>query len=475
MGELLEIDLIESEQIGTVGVGEATIPQIRLLISLLGVNEHDFLSATQSTIKLGIQFNDWARIGDSYMHAFGEIGRGLGMLNFYPYWLRGRVPGDDGDLWRYSFNYQAAVANRFAPVEHLGDTGLGGLAYAYHFDATLVAKYFRSYAEPLGVNRIEGKIVDTALRETDGFITSLKLEDGREVGGEFFIDCSGFRGLLIEQALKTGYESWTHWLPCDRAIAVPSASTQPWRPYTQATAREAGWQWRIPLQHRTGNGHVYCSQYVSDDEATTTLLRHLDGDRADEPRQLGFTTGRRKKFWNRNCLALGLAAGFMEPLESTSIHLIQSGIRRLIDLFPDRDFAVSDMDEYNRQTTFEYERIRDFLILHYFANERTDSVFWLECSQMSIPDTLQQKLELFRNGGRIFRVADELFTELAWLQVMIGQHVEPAGQHPMTRLLSAEQLDGFLGSIREVIARGVEELPMHQDYIARYCAANSPG
>jgi len=471
MGQLLEIELIESEQIGTIGVGEATIPQIRLLISLLGVDENDFLSQTQATIKLGIQFNDWARMGDSYMHAFGPIGRGLGMLNFYPYWLRSLRHGETQDLWKYSFNFQAAIANRFAAVEQLGDTGLAGLRNAYHFDASLVAQYFRRYSEQQGVTRTEGKIVTTTLRDSDGFIESVSLEDGRVIDGELFIDCSGFRGVLIEQALETGYEDWTGWLPCDRAIAVASAATEPWRPYTQATARDAGWQWRIPLQHRTGNGHVYCSQYVNDDAAQSALMRHLDSAAVTEPRLLRFTTGHRKKFWNRNCVALGLAAGFMEPLESTSIHLIQTGLSRLLALFPDQRFSGVDIDEYNRQTTFEYERIRDFLILHYYANKRTDSEFWLECSQMEIPDSLQQKIDLFRTSGRIFRVADELFTETGWLQVLIGQHIIPESYHPMAGLLSDEQLDGFLEKIRSVIDKAVSELPQHRDHIARNCPA----
>lgn len=469
MGPLLDIELVESEQIGTVGVGEATIPQIRLLINLLGINENEFLRNTRGTIKLGIQFNDWGRVGDSYMHAFGSIGRGLGMLDFYPYWLRGRTT-EPGDLWRYSLNYQAAIANRFAPLSSLGDTGMAGLVHAWHFDATLVAQLFRRYSEQLGVVRTEGRINRARLNGETGYIEALELDDGRQVAGDLFIDCSGFRGLLIEEALQTGYESWTHWLPCDRAIAVPSASTESLRPYTQATARRAGWQWRIPLQHRIGNGHVYCSQYLDDDQAETMLLANLDGKRIGEPNRLSFATGRRKKFWNRNCLALGLAAGFMEPLESTSIHLVQSGLSRLLDLFPDRDFAAAKIDQYNRETTFEYERVRDFLILHYYATERTDSEFWLECSQMAIPDTLQQKLDMFRDGGRIFRVADELFTVVGWLQVLIGQHVRPGGFHPLADRLSDDQLQEFLRQVREVIDKAVQELPLHQEYIRRHCA-----
>lgn len=473
MGSLLEIELVESDQIATVGVGEATIPQIRLLTSLLGVDENDFLSQCQGTMKLGIQFNDWGQIGDSYMHAFGPIGRGLGMLNFYPYWLRSREQGNRRSLWDYSFNYQAAIADRFERLTKLGDTGLAGLVHAFHLDATLVAAFLRRFSTEQGVVRTEGKIVDTVLREPDGFIEALQLEDGRRIDGELFIDCSGFRGLLIEQALKTGYEDWTHWLPCDRAVVVPSAPTEKMRPYTQSNARPAGWQWRIPLQHRTGNGHVYCSSYIGDDEARRILLDNLESEALDDPRILRFATGRRRKFWNRNCVAIGLASGFMEPLESTSIHLVQSALSRLLTMFPDRRFSEVDIAEYNRQTEFEYERIRDFLILHYYANERTNSEFWLECAQMDIPETLREKIDLFRSNGRIVREGDELFTEVAWLQVFIGQGIVPEGHHPMANMLSDEQLADFLTKIREVVAKGVTILPLHRDYIASHCAAKS--
>ena len=339
MGKSLAVELVESDAIGTVGVGEATIPQIRLLTALLGVDENDFLRNVNGTIKLGIQFNGWSKPGDSYMHAFGNLGRSLGMLQFHHYWLKANRSGGGGDLWAYSLNEQAARANRFGRIDRLGDSGLDGLEYAFHFDATLVAAYLRRLCAANGVVRTEGRIVGATLREPDGFIESVTLEHGRTVAGDLFIDCSGFRGLLIEQELKTGYEDWSHWLPCNSAIAVPCRSTAPLKPYTQASARTAGWQWRIPLQHRTGNGHVYCSDFISDDEATATLLDSLDGEPEAEPRQLRFTTGMRRKFWNRNCVALGLASGFMEPLESTSIHLVQSGLSRLISLFPDQTFA----------------------------------------------------------------------------------------------------------------------------------------
>lgn len=471
MGHVLDIELVESDDIGTVGVGEATIPQIRLLLGVLGLQENDFLRHTNGTIKLGIQFNDWGRIGDSYMHAFGEVGRSLGMLPFHPYWLKHRAAGGSTDLWEYSLNYQAAIANRYAHLQSIGDTGMAGLTHAYHFDATLVAGYLRQYAEKLGVKRTEGKIVDTTLRESDGFIESLTLAGGKQISGDLFIDCSGFRGLLIEGALQTGYEDWTHWLPCDRAIAVPCESAEPLQPYTQSSAHKAGWQWRIPLQNRIGNGHVYCSQYISDDEAQSVLMNNLDGKPLADPRLLKFTPGRRKKFWNKNCVALGLSSGFMEPLESTSIHLVQSGIDRLIRMFPHKGFSHVNTDEYNRQSTFEFERIRDFIILHYHANERTDSQFWIDRREMSVPVELTRKMDLFRDSGQIHRDADELFTPVAWLQVMIGQHIIPNHHHLMTDQITAQQLDQFLSTARQIIGKAVDGLSSHREFINMNCAS----
>lgn len=470
-GLALDVELVESDAIGTVGVGEATIPQIRLLTALLGIDENDFLRNVSGTIKLGIEFNDWGRPGDSYMHAFGNIGRSLGMVVFHHYWLKASRAGNAGGLWDYSLNYQAACQNRFARLDRVGDSGLGGLEYAYHFDATLVAAYLRRLSEAGGVRRTEGRIVDTTLREPDGFIESVTLEDGRKITGDLFIDCSGFRGLLIEEALGAGYEDWRHWLPCDSAIAVPCAKTEPLKPYTRSTARAAGWQWRIPLQHRTGNGHVYCSEFMSDDEACAILLANLDGRPEAEPRQLRFTTGMRRRPWHRNCLSLGLASGFMEPLESTSIHLVQSGLSRLITLFPERSFSAADIEEYNRQTRFEYERIRDFLVLHYCANQRDDSDFWIGRRELNLPDSLQRKIELFRSSGRIFRDADELFAEVAWLQVMLGQGILPQSQHPLADLPSAERLKSFLEDLRQLVRQTASRLPAHAEFLREHCAA----
>jgi tryptophan halogenase len=468
---LVQVELIESDDIGIVGVGEATIPQIRLYTGLLGIDENEVLRQTQATIKLGIQFRGWRRPGDVFMHAFGDIGAKLGSLDFHHYWLKGRQEGRREGLWDYSLNETAALANRFDLLGRLGDTPMAGLVYAFHFDASLFARYLRGFSEKRGVKRTEGRVVEVNLRGEDGFIESVTMENGDCFTGDLFIDCSGFRGLLIEQALETGYEDWSQWLPCDRALAVPCASAGPLLPYTQATAHGAGWQWRIPLQHRTGNGHVYSSQYMSDDEAASILLNNLDGEPMAEPRLLKFTTGRRKKFWNRNCVALGLAGGFMEPLESTSIHLIQTGISRLLEYFPRLGFDSVETDEYNRRCIYEFERIRDFLILHYHLNERTDSEFWIDRREMPVPAELHRRMKLFRANGRIHREFDELFTEVAWLQVMLGQGMEPNGYHPLADRVTSDQLNGFLGNIKRIIGEAVNKLPPHSEYIAKNCAA----
>jgi tryptophan 7-halogenase len=467
----LDIRLVESDDIPTVGVGEATIPQILLFNGLLGLDEDDFLRHTQGTFKLGIEFVDWTRPGERYMHAFGPVGgRDLGLVPFYHYWLRLRQAGQCGPLDDYVFNAVAARAGRFMRGAEVRDSPLSAVAYAFHFDAGLYARYLRRYAEANGVTRIEGKVVDVALRGENGFIESIELEGGRSIEGQLFVDCSGFRGLLIEQALKTGYEDWTHWLPCDRALAVPCSSAPMMTPYTRSTARSAGWQWRIPLQHRIGNGYVYSSTHISDDEAAATLLANLDGEPLADPRPLRFVTGMRRRFWNRNCVALGLSSGFMEPLESTSIHFIHSGIAKLATFFPDRHFDQADIDEYNRQAQFEFERSRDFLVLHYHANSREEP-FWRACREMALPDTLRRKLALFGNQGRIHREHEELFTVSSWVQVLAGQGLVPRGYHPIAGLMPDEDLVRYLADTRDLFRRCVEAMPTHEAFIASHCSA----
>lgn len=471
-GDRLDIRLIESDEIGIVGVGEATIPPLRLFNATLGVDENEFLRQTQGTIKMGIEFVNWTRLGHMYQHAFGPIGgRDLGQVPFHHYWLKLQQAGRAEALDEYVFNSVAARANKFMRSADIPNSPLSNIVYAFHFDASLYARYLRNFAETRGVRRIEGKVVDTALRAEDGFIEAVQLESGERIEGELFIDCSGFRALLIEQALKTGYEDWSHWLPNNRAWAVQCGSAERLSPFTRATARKAGWQWRIPLQHRIGNGHVYCSDYISDDEARAILMANLDGPALGEARQLRFTGGMRRKFWNKNCVAVGLASGFMEPLESTSIHFIQQNISKLISFFPDRGFEQRDIDEYNRQVQFEYVRARDFIVLHYKANERTDSDYWVRNREMAVPDTLQEKLELFRSHGRVFREHEELFTEASWVQVLLGQNVMPASYHPMVDLLSDAELEQLADGVRGVLQRASAAMPTHEQFIAKHCAA----
>jgi tryptophan halogenase len=469
LGNALKIKLVESEQIGIVGVGEATIPPILTLNKALGLDEAEFLRETRGAIKLGIEFVNWKQTGERYMHAFGNIGKDFPFCSFHHFWTRGLRNGRQDSLWDFSLNYQAAIQNRFAKLDRLEAGNLQGLAYAYHFDASLYAGYLRRFSERLGVERIEGLISSVSLNPASGFIESVSLQGGNTIAGDLFIDCSGFRGLLIEQQLHTGYEDWTHWLPCDRAIAVPSASTTPLTPYTRSTAHEAGWQWRIPLQHRTGNGMVFCSKYWSEDDATALLLQNLDGAQLAEPRLIRFRTGRRIRQWNKNCVSMGLASGFLEPLESTSIHMVQSGVIRLIKSFPHAGIYQSEIDEYNRQSKMEWEYIRDFIILHYHLNQRNDSEFWRECRDMQIPESLARRMELFKNTGKVFREQEELFTEIAWQQVMIGQGLVPEDYHPLVNALSREQLDEFLDNVKKIIDEAVRRLPDHAQFLQQYC------
>ena len=466
------VTLVESDAIGTVGVGEATIPLIQNFNAGLGIDEAEFIAATNGSYKLGIEFVGWGDPESKYLHAFGLVGRSLGILPFQHYWLRGRAEGLAGPLGDYVLNNVACEANRFAHVQRPQGSALPPMVYAYHFDASLYAAFLRRYAETRGVERQEGKIASVELASESGDVASVTLEDGCAVAGDLFIDCSGFRAILIEDALETGWVDWSHWLPCDRAIAVPCEATEPLTPYTRSTAHAAGWQWRIPLQNRTGNGHVFCSAAMEEDEARDILMANLDGAPTGEPRTLRFTTGMRKRFWNRNVVAIGLSSGFLEPLESTSIHLIQTGIQRLLDYLPVSGFGDADRDNFNRRAAYEMERIRDFIILHYHANGREGQPFWDQLRNMEIPDSLAEKLGMFRAGGKVIRDQDELFDVPGWVQVMIGQGVEPQGWHPLADSLPSDRLGQFLDTVKTAYQRDVARLPGHGDYV-RNLAANA--
>lgn len=470
LGHAYDIHLIESDDIGTVGVGEATIPAIQLFNQSLGIDENAFVRATQGSFKLGIEFVDWKAPGHRYIHAFGAIGRPLGLLPFHQYWLRHHQQGGQSSLWDYAATAQAAAQNRFARPEERPGALPSGVAYAYHFDAGLYAAFLRKYAEERSVKRSEGQITKVSLHPDNGNIESVTLASGATVEGDFFIDCSGFRGLLIEEALHSGYEDWSNWLPCNRALAVPCASVEPLTPYTRSTAREAGWQWRIPLQHRTGNGYVYCSDFTDDGTATETLMSSLDGEALAEPRQLRFITGKRRQIWKKNCVALGLASGFLEPLESTSIHLIQTGIAKLLDLFPAGPLNDADIAAFNGQMDFEFQSVRDFIILHYKATDRPGA-FWQQCREMSVPESLTAKMELFKSQGHITRYNNELFTEIGWLQVMWGQGLRPERHHPLANQLTDDQLGEFLAIAAKHTQHVVSQMPDHRHYIAAHCAA----
>ena len=476
LGEACSIRLIESDEIGIIGVGEASIPNLTEFNRALGIDEDEFLRATRGSFKLGIEFVNWGAQGDRYMHGFGKIGQMGDTVPFHHFWLRMAQQGKAGPLGDYSINTVAPQQAKFMRARaDMAGSPLGDIAHAYHFDAGLYAKFLRGFAEKRGVQRLEGRVQQVTQREPDGSIEAVVMESGERVAGDFFIDCSGMRALLIEQTLKAGYEDWSHWLPCDRAIAVPCESTSPLLPMTRATAHAAGWQWRIPLQHRIGNGHVYSSGFMAADEAEAILMNNLDGKAQAAPRHLKFRTGRAKTFWDRNCVAVGLASGFLEPLESTSIHLIHMAVARILNFFPrfgEGGFDAADIAEYNALTTLEYERIRDFLILHYKLTERADSDFWNYCRTMEIPASLQRKIDLFASNGRIYRYEDELFAEVSWLQVMVGQRLMPRGHHPFADLLPEAEVAAYLSGVQQVIAKCAQAMPAHAEFIAKHCAAD---
>lgn len=471
MGEIpdLRIELIESDEIGTIGVGEATIPQILLFNKLLDFDEHEFVRATNATYKFGIEFVDWTRLGHRYVHPFGHYGLDMKGIEFHHHWLKGRALGDPTPLDAYSLAIVAGLQGRFAhPRPDQPNSPLSKISYAFQFDASLYARYLRGLAETAGVTRREGKIVEVVQASDTGFIEAVVLQSGARIDADLFIDCSGFRGLLIEQTLKSGFEDWSKWLPCDRALAVPCELGGDHQPLTRSTARPAGWQWRIPLQHRIGNGYVYSSAHVSDDEAARTLLANLDGAPLADPRPLRFKAGHRRKPWINNVVSLGLAAGFLEPLESTSIHLVQSGIARLMTLFPTRSFDAIEIERFNAETIQEYVDIRDFLVLHYKATERDDSSFWNYCRNIDPPDGVAYKIEMFRRNGRIFREHEELFTETSWLAVLVGQGIEAGGYHPAADLLADRETLQRLAHVREVIAQTAAMMPPQDDFLRHH-------
>jgi tryptophan halogenase len=474
----VEVKLIESDEIGTIGVGEATIPHIRNFIGLAGLDPLKMISESKATFKLGIQFIDWGALGERYIHGFGKIGRDMLWLHPHHVWLaaRERAPASVKPFEHYSINCAACEKNRFDfPDRRNPNSPLADLDYAYHFDASLFARYLRAQSEAQGVERIEGKIIEVIQDAESGFVEKVRLSDEREIEGDLFVDCSGMRALLIGEALGIGYEDWNQWLLCDRAQAIPSASVSPLTPYTRSTARKAGWQWRIPLQHRIGNGYVYSSELIGDDEVSESLLANLDSEALADPRPVRFRPGRRLTSWDKNVVAIGLSSGFLEPLESTSIHLIQTAVQRLLQLFPAQGFSDSDVAEFNRQTRAEYEDVRDFIIAHYKVTRRTGDPFWDHVRTMAVPDSLEERLELFRSSGRFFRRgAAELFTEESWVQILIGQGLDMKAD-PVTSFVPTEELVSFLNEIAMVVEDNANRMPDHGEFVRRLPPTSPPG
>ena len=465
LGPVIDLTLVESDAIGTIGVGESTIPPIVLFNRLLGINEAEFMRATQATFKLGIMFENWRDVGDKYFHSFGTTGKDHWSAGFQHFWLHGQAQGHDQPYDDYALELQAAMQSKFA---HLPDDRLN---YAYQLDSALYAAFLRKRAEAGGAKRIEGRIANVELNGETGDIAALTLDGERRIEGDLFIDCTGFRALLIEGALHAGFDDWTNWLPCNSAIAIQTSSVRPAVPYTRAIAHDAGWQWRIPLQHRQGNGIVYCNRYLSQEAAQERLFATIEGEKLVKPNVISYTTGVRRKQWHRNCVAVGLAGGFMEPLESTSIHLIQRAVLRICRMLPSGKVSEHDIAEFNDQMFTDMQQIRDFLILHYKVTQRRDSPFWRQVATMEIPDSLAHKIELFRETARVFRKNEELFVENSWVQVMMGQGVVPQSYHPVAAKLRPDELNAFLGGLRDSVAKTVASLPDHHAYVARYCGA----
>ena len=465
LGTLLDITLVESEEIGTIGVGESTVPTVRRFHELLGIDEQEFMRDNRASFKLGISFEDWAREGDRYIHSFGVVGKSTWMADFHHFWLHAKANGWGGEIGDYCFEHEALRAKKF-------ETGPNyGINYAYHLDAALYARFLRKLAERYGVKRVEGKIQSVEQDGESGFVTALALESGQRLEGDLFIDCTGFRGLLIEQTLKAGFDDWGHWLPCDSALPIQTRAVGPAIPYTRAIAHEAGWMWQIPLQHRVGNGFVYSSDHMTDQAAHDGLHARIEGDVVFSPKVIRFRPGTRRKVWDKNVIAFGLSSGFVEPLESTSIHLIQVGITRLVQSFPFAGITQAQTDRYNERSRHELDQVRDFVIMHYKLTERDDSDFWRYCRNMSVPDSLAERIALFRESAGAWQGHEELFRVDSWLQVMIGQRLYPETYHPMGHLMPEAQLKEALGHLRTNIANAVAQMPAHQTFLDGYCGA----
>lgn len=462
LGTTLDITLVESDEIGTVGVGEAVIPLIKSFHALLELKESEFLQAVNGTIKLGIEFENWGRLGESYFHPFGPTGVEAWAAQFHHYWLKARLQGEAHELRKFSLEASLAQAGKFTLAAEPQPQ------YAYHFDASLYAKFLRKLSEVHGVHRVEGKVVDVKVHGESGFIQSIQLESGEQIEGDLFIDCSGFRGLLIQQVLKTEWEDWSHWLRNNSAVAVQTESVSPPAPYTRSTARTSGWQWKIPLQNRVGNGLVYSSNYISDEDAKKALLNNIEGRPINEPRVIKFRTGRRVQQWVKNCVAVGLSSGFLEPLESTSIHLIQNSVLRLVRMFPAAEIDPAEVRQFNNETTAEIEQIRDFIILHYKVTQRSDSKYWTDCREMEVPEQLAHKIALFESNARVVRENNEMFRERSWAAVMLGQGMKPRGYHPFVDNLNDQQLRALMAEVRTNVDRIVDASPSHQEFLLRY-------
>ncbi|MEO0451841.1 MAG: tryptophan halogenase family protein [Pseudomonadota bacterium] len=470
----VRIALIESEQIGTIGVGEATIPDVINFNAMLGIPEQEFLKATNGTFKLGIEFVNWGQIGEAYFHPFGQHGVDMNGVDFHQFWMRYKAQNSDSEIQDFSLSAVAAKQDKFVMPENDPRSVLSQIRYAYHFDATAYAKFLRAYAEARGVRRIEGKVTEVKQAPQNGFITSVSLESGETVTGDLFFDCTGFRALLLGQTLGVDFKDWSHWLPCDTAQTVACERTGPLRAYTVSTAKTAGWQWRIPTQHRTGNGHIYSSALMSDEDAIESLLVDLDGPARGTPRKIKFRTGHRSKFWEKNCIGIGLSGGFLEPLESTSLFLIQEGISKFISLFPSAEMPETVTREYNRQLEKKFEQVRDFIILHYKATQRDDSEFWRYCRNMDVPETLTQKIELFEEAGRFFRYEDELFSKPSWIAVMLGQNILPRSVDPIVNTVEHEQIANSLNSMKSAMNSAAAKMPTHETFLRKYAWAAEP-